>query len=363
MLTIAEEIYPHEHRLLKAVIDAIEERNPPEAGKRLEEARQAMEALASPAHKLQMELFINALRSRLNHAMVENLYLVPDEGQQIRMFNIMAEKFPVVRSAQEIANGLFVSRLTGSQAFTILDIGIGTGQQMAGLVQKARDSLSALQTIRIIGIEPSADSLGKARERFRELSAGKGPRIEFEPLHKTVEQLDEGDWQRLTRHATEPGSFLVNASFALHHVHPLDFRTALFQRLQTLKPAAFVIIEPYADYLAADLPTRFRNAWHHYGLTFRAIDTIDAGEEEKSAVKRIFFGREMMDVLSEGERIEQFETAEMWIQRLQAAGFRIEPVRNTLAGSINPVIRVEERPSYLGFNVDGHPVVAVICAG
>jgi len=289
---------------------------------------------------------------------------VPDEGQQIRMFNLMAEKFPVVRFAQDIANHIFLSHIAGETGFTILDIGLGTGQQTAGLARQAVKRFPQIKQISILGIEPSIESMQKAEARFQELATELDISLSFTGIRKTVEQLDATDWALLeTRRREESGKFLINASFALHHVQPVEFRTELFRRIKSFNPSAFVIIEPYGDFTPADSLTRFQNAWHHYGLTFRAIDTIDAAEEEKSAVKRVFFGREMIDVLGEGERVEQFETAEMWVQRLKQAGFGIQPVDNIITEDFNPVIQIDRTETYLGFNVNNHPIVAVICAG
>lgn len=363
MLTIAQEIYPKEYDQLIAIISAIQDQDLTSANRLLAKAEQSLAAIDALPQRLQMELFMKAIRSRLDHSQAENLYLVPDEGQQIRMFNFMAEKFPVVRAAQSIANTAFLAQISSETAFSILDIGIGTGQQMATLIQKVISQYPHVKDISVIGIEPSGDSLAKSEARFKELAIEYGIRLSFLGIEKTMEQLDSADWKLLeTQIQSVKGKFLINASFALHHVHPVAFRTELFHRLKALNPAAFVIIEPYANYLSNDLAIRFQNAWHHYGLTFRAIDTINADEEEKCAVKQVFFGREMLDVLSEGERVEEFETAEMWSERLKQAGFSISRSNNVPIQEFNSIIQIDDRQSYVGFNVSGHPIVAVISA-
>ena len=65
------------------------------------------------------------------------------------------------------------------------------------------------------------------------------------------------------------------------------------------------------------LTARFQHAWHHYGLTFRALDSVPAPPEKAGELKRIFFGREILDVMAADNRIEQYETAEMWLSRLK----------------------------------------------
>ena len=364
MMTIATEIYPDEHQRLERIVSAIQASQLAEAAQLAEDLERRLPDIASPPQKLQVELFLKALRSRLNHTETGNLYLVPDEGQQMRMFNFMAEKFPVVRVSQEIANSLFVSVIPqDATAVTLLDIGIGTGQQMAALIQQIVQQHPQVKKMTLIGIEPSGDSLKKAEAKTKEVASTHGVTLTFVGLERTVEQLMPADWQTLAelrRSSREP--FLVNASFALHHVQPIEFRTTLFQRLKALAPTRIVLIEPYADYTTSDLLARFQHAWHHYGLTFRAIDTIEADEAEKSTVKQVFFGREMVDVLSEGERVEQFETGEMWAKHLTEAGFEIQPIEPTNLPAFNAVMTVESHPTYLGFTVNRHPIVAVLCA-
>src|SRR5690242_64548 len=122
MLTIAQDIYPQEYEQLKSIVEAIQRHDMPEAKHLLAVAKQNLAAIVLPAQRLQKELFIKALQGRLDHSQAENLYLVPDEGQQIRMFNFMAEKFPVVRSTQSIANAIFLSEISDkATSFLILD--------------------------------------------------------------------------------------------------------------------------------------------------------------------------------------------------------------------------------------------------
>jgi hypothetical protein len=246
----------------------------------------------------------------------------------------------------------------------ILDVGIGTGQQISSLIERLTEQNAPVKQITVLGVEPSAESLGKAELRFQQLAQAHGIRIAFTGIQKTVEQLNPEDWALLRREIQDTGGkLLINASFAMHHVQPPPFRTEFFRQLKALDPAVFMMLEPYADYTPDNLMERFKNAWHHYGLTFLAIDTIDdTSDSEKSAVKQVFFGREMMDVLGAGNRVEQFETAEMWLHRLVQGGFMPNRISHTVPGGFNPLVQIKQAGSYVGFNVMGHPIVSVICA-
>ena len=137
----------------------------------------------------------------------------------------------------------------------------------------------------------------------------------------------------------------------------------MLEKLKQLQPKLFVLIEPYSDHVCPDLLQRFKNAWFHYGLTFQAIDQVEASQEEKQMVKAIFFGREIQDVLGHNEnRAEQMETAEMWLTKLKTVGFRPQPVSldGLQVGHLPPQITMTHHSDYVGLNVDRNPIVAVI---
>jgi hypothetical protein len=365
--TISKTIHPREYDDVKTVVENVQ-KGDLQLAKTLLQQLNAQSSNHDPAAAIQQAFFVNALAKRVSEPSAEsqNLYLQGDEGQQIKMFNFMAEKFPVVKAAQEIANQVLISQLKTNQqirSLTILDIGIGTGQQMISLLEKLYQEKEFALPITIIGIEPAADSLELAQQRVAKLNEQAPAPITFKSIHKTFETVNENDWTLIQNTVEETGSRLyINASFALHHIQPVTLREALFSRLRRLNPLAFTLIEPYADYIDSDLQTRFNNAWHHYGLTFKAIDSIDAPIEDKNAVKRIFFGREIQDVLSHDQlRVEQFETAEMWLEKLQKAGFTpIDLDALTSNQPAHPLISISHRSHYLGLDVDGYPIVAVM---
>ncbi len=315
---------------------------------------------------LQAQLFWDALQTRLAETphRADNLYLMPDTGQQIRMFNFMAEKFPVVRVAQGIANQALINKTNRDKHLVLVDIGMGTGQQMAGMLRQLYEKQLYPYKVTLIGIEPSAESMQKAQQALGQLKAELGVSLDFIGIQKAAEQLNETDWQAIHNQVSHPsGQCLVNASFALHHTRPLASRDTLFRRLKALAPDLLVMIEPYADFTDEDLMARFNHAWHHYGLTFMAIDTIEASEEEKSAVKRVFFGRELPDVLGDGDRVEQYETAEMWIDRLKQAGFNPLPFKYDAPDAFNSLIQLAHGQDHaLNFTVKGYPIVSLIGA-
>lgn len=366
MLTIADKIYPACFQGLSSAVNAIENSQPEEGSlSQLEAGYRALEACTQNAEEVQTRFFLDALSKRLkgDDARVENLYLKPDQGQQIKMFNLMAQKFPVVRHAQALVNAIFLDVALQEEHLLIFDVGIGTGQQVANLLERAgQENPPAWKRVTVLGIEPSSESIQMAESRLSKVMDELGLQGELLLMNKTVEQLSTEDWNTLQHKiADTPAKLLLNASFSLHHIKPVNFRTDVFKKLKAFNPRVFMIIEPYADFITPDLIERFQNAWHHYGLTFQAIDEIDASPEEKSSIKQIFFGREIQDVLAEQNRTEQFETAEMWIERLQAAGFQINALESH-RHAIGPMIEEAPRNGYIGLNVQDQPIVAIIRA-
>lgn len=367
MHTISKTIHPAEYNDVKSVVEVLQQGDLQQVQTLLQQLK-SRQPDSDSAAAVQQGFFLEALSKRISEKSTEskNLYLQGDQGQQIKMFNFMAEKFPVVKYAQEIANQTIISQLNENQpteSLTIIDIGIGTGQQVVNLIEKIYQENGLLIPVTIVGIEPAQDSLETARKRIEGLSEAYPGKLSFVGIHKTFEALNEEDWLRITHLVEETRSRVcINASFALHHIQPVHLRQALFSRLKELNPLAFVLIEPYADYITPDLSTRFNNAWHHYGLTFKAIDSIDAPTEEKNAVKRVFFGREIQDVLAhDNARVEQFETAEMWLDKLKSVGFTPLDLGNALRlESCHPLINISLRADYLGLDVEGHPIVAVM---
>ena len=363
METICEQIYAEDFASLQGIIAAIKAGDISGAEERLLLAQESLRSIGNVPRKVQKQLFSTALQCRLEDQGSENLYLVPDKGRQIQAFNFMAEQFPVVSSAQALANAAHLARIATDKSFVILDIGIGTGQQILKLLKQGAEQGLGIERVCVVGIEPSKDSLTKAEAELKACADKMHIQFSFIGLQDSIESLKEDDWQHLeTAIRSHDGPLLINASFALHHVQPISFRDELFSRLKQLSPAHMVIIEPYADYLSEDLDVRFQNAWHHYGLTFQAIDAIEAEEEIKNSVKEVFFGREMIDVLGKGDRVEQFETAEMWIDRFTKAGFAIQPFDSFEATQGNAVGIQGDGSTYIAFNVASHPIVAVIGA-
>ncbi len=367
MRTMAAKIYPPYYRYFVDLMGALV----------TEEAEKAQQAQArwgdlqssEPSNaSVQASFFAIAFAKRLarDFKSDENLYLLPDQGQQIQMFNFMAQKFPVVRYAQEIVNRRYVTLLKNEPVVTLWDIGIGNGQQASRLLAALKAEGASPKCVNIIGLDPSIESLDTACETLKIHCEQLNFDFKFYGIPKPVENLDSADWTMLEDVLGKVrGRWIGNASFALHHIHPVTLRTPFFQRLYALDPACLCIIEPYADFLTTSLRERFEHAWHHYGLAFWAIDQIDAPLESRNLLKSVFFGREIIDVIAKDDgRIEQFETGEMWASRLKAAGFALAALPN-LQPAIPEFESIQIQPfaDFTGFTAQGYPLISILNTG
>ena len=317
------------------------------------------------AEDLQYYIFASALSRRLasDKEGQINLYLRQFRQTQISLFNLLAQHLPTVQLAGPLANALLARFMGGQDEVTLLDIGIGSGRQEVALVHQLAAEGRLPKRINVIAVEPDAGSLIEAHTALWEASAELGFELDFLPVHKVVEELDEADWAQF---AAYPAPLVVNAAFAAHHVRCTEespLRDQIFRRLRELDPDAVVLAEPSSNHHAASLAERFENAWRHFGLTFRIIDELEAAPDERAAMK-MFFAREIEDILANAEesRCERHEPVEVWVERMRRAGFTPYADFDFVRGFRHDLVRVAPRDGYVGLDYGDETLVAVLCA-
>lgn len=322
--------------------------------------------LQTSSSDLKARLFLQPLLKRVHgeaHAEWKNLYLSDFEMNQIRLFDLMANKMPLVSSAGLIANTLLVNAIKDQEKATVLDVGIGSGQQMVRLIHQLANESSAIKSLRIVGIEPAAASLADAERNVKEVGASREIDVEFMGFNRCSEDLDNQDW-RAIRAAAE--FLVINEAFALHHVRSSasssDLKHETLVRLKALNPKLFVLSEPNSDHHTGDYAQRFENCWNHFGLVFDVVDRIDAKDEEKQALKLHFFAREIEDILGTDDelRSERHETVDMWLTRLRLAGFIPTQPRPLPDLKLDSWIQIFDHDDYVGLGIHDQPIVAIM---
>lgn len=319
------------------------------------------------ASDLKTELFRNALLKRIGRGEDDtgNLYLLDSNLKQIDLFNVLATKFPLVSMAGWYANECLIPLLSEAPDATLVDVGMGTGQQLVAMVRQMAASGRLPRKLSVIGIEPAANCLEVAAASFASLEREHGIEIPFRAIHARIEDLRASDWSSLSG-AGQP--LVFNEAFALHHVTGRsgddddDAKDAAIRRIRDLRPLGFVLSEPESDHETADLRSRFMNAWKHFGLVFDVIDRIDIPLEQRKALKVVFFAREIEDILgsSEDRRYERHETSRMWLDRLGRAGFAPRPKPEISGAPTSPLIDCKWKGDRFSLELENEPIVSVI---
>jgi hypothetical protein len=348
-------------------------------GGRVPRARETLSTLVdghldrSSAADLQYFLFAAAISKRLEGHRGEeiNLYLRRYERSQISLFGLLARHLPTVALAGRVGNELLVRFLAGRRTATLLDIGIGSGQQeVALLYELARRGLLPEQ-LTIVAVEPSAESLRVAQRALAEVADRLELELTIVPIHSVVETLGEADWALI---AAQPTPLAVLGAFAVHHVRDADVssvadddvccaRDAFFARLRTLNPAGVVLCEPSSDHHRAGFFDRFENAWRHFGKTFQLIDRLEVTADEAASMK-MFFAREIEDILAGADdaRCERHEPVATWVDRLRRTGYSLYPHLAFARAFPHDHIDVVAHDGYVGLDFGGETLVAVIGA-
>ncbi|HMW38412.1 MAG: GRAS family protein [Saprospiraceae bacterium] len=313
----------------------------------------------SNSEDLLSSLILKALIRRTHaEAISGNIYDNTTDTPQIELFNILIEKFPFVKFSQQLVNDAIISLLSQSETATILDIGIGQGTQILGILSRLpRDS--RLRRLIIIGVEPFPEALSICTRRIEEISAHSNIDIQFYPIEAFIEKLDFEFVRNLCQ-----GNLIVNASLALHHIQTDIQRVKVLQAVKNLRPVGLYLIEPNVDHMDPDLSTRVRNSFHHFHALFQVIDRLEIKDQDKNSLK-LFFGREIEDILGkqEADRYERHDLATRWISHLEHCGFKNKsamldlPVRNSYGVEMNCT-----NEGFFGFTYDTETVLAVIYA-
>ncbi len=299
------------------------------------------------------------LRKRFSGAgITENLYESTNGVSQIRLFEILIHQFPFVKYSQQMTNEAIFSILQQQQEACIIDIGIGMGTQMLHILEKAK-SLTHLRKLTIVGVEPFENALRTAGEKILQYKEHLSFELAFIPVPGYIELTD------LAEYCPPNTPCIVNASLSLHHVKLSDDRNRIIAGIRALQPEAFLLIEPSVDHFTNDLAARIHNTYKHFIGVFRVIDRLDASNEDKNGLK-LFFGRELEDILSKAddeERFEKHQPVSTWLHRLEQNGFT--PDTTPLLTEPKEVlgVKIHSFPEgYVGFQEKDETILSVIFA-
>lgn len=251
---------------------------------------------------------------------VRNTYLKDLEIPQIVLFDILANRFPLVIKAQQIVTAAMLKAVKGRQNIVLLDLGIGRGLQV-GRILEAFNKQEHPPKLIIIGVEIVPEALAHTGKILAEKKKELKFDFSFHPLLQTVESLDVSQIKSLI--PDEADAFLVNASLTLHHIQSTANRHALMQKLKSLNPVLLTLIEPDTDCHTDDFNRRLFNVYEHFNGLYLFINSLELTDAEKSGLKQ-FFSTELFDAvaLPDEHRFERYEPGAHWLKHASLAGFR-----------------------------------------
>ncbi len=288
-----------------------------------------------------------------------NTYLKPFEVPQIVLFDVLANRFPLVVESQRLVADLFLRCAQGHRHLFLLDIGIGSGVQAAFFLRelaRCKDLLS----VTLVGTDLLADALAACTGRLEALAADLPYRLRFVPVHCPTEKLDFDAIRSLV--PADATCRLCNASLTLHHLQQADERQVFFDRLSQLCPDVFTVIEPDADGFTDDFDRRLLQVFRHFNALYRFVGTLDLASAEKSALKT-FFARDFLDPVAfpDAHRYEKLQPAGDWLRYAAKAGFKPFDRRALPAPRPIPGIRTFFHPAgHFGFHFRGVRLLTVL---
>ena len=288
---------------------------------------------------------------------IKNIYLKEYDIPQIVLFDILANRFPMVLNGQKAVLDCLLRQSAYAKRINLLDLGIGRGLQVRRIVQRLAEN-PAIESVKVVGVEIMKEALDFTTEQFSKLNLPF--EFEFHPIHSSFEAVD---WKEVTRLISSPNDFLmVNASLALHHIQQESERSKVFEETARLKPDLLTLIEPNADNFTDDFNKRMLNSYEHFSALFAFINTLDLTLAEKKSLKQ-FFSHEFYDniALPDSHRFEKHQRAERWLGLAAEKGFQpIEHAFNGLTFDFpSNEISITTEP-YLNFSFPPSNILAIM---
>jgi len=264
--------------------------------------------------------------------------VVVPASEKTRLANIA--KFantPLLKNPYSLAVGVLFEAIRERERARVLDIGVGSGAQIEGLLGLLGRLPHGVRRLEIVGLDCMPDFLARAGERIAAAAERLTGKVEvlYEPVQGRVEGLDESAVRALAGRGVDA----ANASIALHEVAG-EAKLAALSNLRRIEPVRLVIAEwNYClENVLAETSTEFvfnvRRVAAAMVAALRERYTI----EESRAVVR--------DWLSQGagqltcaadQRQECFLDITAWKALLEHSGFGVLPVdRRWLAHAAEP---------------------------
>jgi hypothetical protein len=162
-------------------------------------------------------------------------------GEEVRLSNIA--KFattPLLKNPYSLAVGVLFEAIRDVEQARVLDVGIGSGAQMEGLVALLDRLPHCVRRLEIVALDSNPEFLAEARQRIATAAAALAGRVDvvYEPVQGRVEALDAP----ALREIAGRGVHAANATIALHEVAG-EAKLAALRNLRLIAPGKLVLAE------------------------------------------------------------------------------------------------------------------------
>lgn len=291
-----------------------------------------------------------------------NTYLKEFEIPQAFLFDILANRFPLLLGAQSLLLNRIKTTAANHRQICLLDLGCGRGEQLVRILN-ALNEVPDLKSVTVIGTELQTASLDFCTSYVASVSHRFHYVLRFKPLAGALEDLTKEQVQALLPKAC--GVLLINASLVLHHVQQLEQRRRLFALLHSLQPALLTLVEPDTNCFTDETEQRVLNAYEHFGSLYSYISTLPVNAAERKGLKQ-FFRNELYDavVLPDTHRFEKYLPGDQWMAMAAAAGFAPVPLPAlTVLPEIHGIDATEMTTGYTRFSYKGSGLLGVMALG
>lgn len=269
---------------------------------------------------------------------IQNTYLKEFEIPQIQLFDILANRFPLVLEAQKLVEESIIALSGNQQHLCLIDVGIGRSVQMARLLQSL-NVCKKLETVTLIGIEIQKDSLEFSKNLLNGLKTSLDFTLQFHPINQAIEEIDFDEIRQLI--PARNCKLMINASLALHHIQTKKSRAHVLKCLAGLHPDLLVLLEPNVDCFTNDFEQRCISAYEHFGALYAYINTLALKDEEKKGLKQ-FFSNELYDAIAlpDAYRFEKYDLSINWCSLGKPYGLSNFYIKQFIDDSAIPGIRI-----------------------
>ncbi|XAR67295.1 hypothetical protein NMG60_11001999, partial [Bertholletia excelsa] len=234
---------------------------------------------------------------------------------------------PFIRFCHLTANQAILEAVEGqSPAIHIVDFNIMHGVQWPPLMQAIAERYPP-PALRITATGEDLVALHRTGDRLAKFAHSLGLRFQFNPI-----TLQDNDPAAITAAVLllPYETLAVNCVLYLHQLLRDWDRLRLFLHIiKAMNPKVVTVAEREANHNHPVFMHRFTEALDHYTAVFDSLEaTVPPGSRERLAVERVWFGREITDVVAaEGDcRRERHERWRTWEATMTGSGFRHLPL-------------------------------------